>query len=348
MDKLIFLHYLLPFFGAFFIGLILTILVKHYAEAKKILDWPSSPRKIHSHPIPLLGGLAIYLTIVILMMVFKDYLLDGRITQGYLWSIIIGGLFLMVGGYLDDRFDLKPWQLLIAPILASLTVILAGVQIKYITNPGGGIINISSVIISSVIVFIWLMGMIYTTKLLDGLDGLVSGITFIGSVILFAVSLFWDIQMSGTSILCLLLAGSVLGFLIFNFHPAKIFLGEGGSTFLGFMLGVLAIISGAKIATTLLIMGIPILDVFWVIIRRLFKEKHSLATSDKKHLHFRLLDIGFNQRQAVLFLYFLTLLFGGVAVFQKTIGKLIALVVLLFVMIILAFWLLQRYKKINS
>jgi UDP-GlcNAc:undecaprenyl-phosphate GlcNAc-1-phosphate transferase len=148
--------------------------------------------------------------------------------------------------------------------------------------------------------------------------------------------------------LCLIFGGCALGFLIWNFYPAKIFLGEGGSTFLGFMLGVLAIISGAKIATTLLIMGIPILDVLWVIIRRIFKEKKSPFLADKKHLHFRLLDAGLNQRQAVLFLYLLTLLFGASAIFQKTLGKLVTLGILIIVMMFLGWWVIKRYKKGTS
>ncbi|PIT90439.1 MAG: undecaprenyl/decaprenyl-phosphate alpha-N-acetylglucosaminyl 1-phosphate transferase, partial [Candidatus Komeilibacteria bacterium CG10_big_fil_rev_8_21_14_0_10_41_13] len=117
------------------------------------------------------------------------------------------------------------------------------------------------------------------------------------------------------------------------------------SLFLGFMLGILAIISGAKIATALLIMGIPILDVIWVIIRRVFKEKKSAFKGDRKHLHFRLLDAGLNQRQAVLFLYLLTLIFGSASLFQQTGGKLITLGVLVLVMLLLALWLVLRYKK---
>ena len=112
------------------------------------------------------------------------------------------------------------------------------------------------------------------------------------------------------------------------------------------MLGVLAIISGAKIATALLIMGIPILDVVWVIIRRLFNERHSAFLGDKKHLHFRLLDIGLNQRQVVLLLYLLTLIFGSIALFQDTIGKIVAFIVLIIVMLALASFVVIRYKKI--
>jgi len=152
-----------------------------------------------------------------------------------------------------------------------------------------------------------------------------------------------------TALLCIILAGVALGFLIFNFHPAKIFLGEGGSTFLGFTLGTLAIISGGKIATALLCMGIPILDVIWVVSRRLITKK-SPFLGDKKHLHFRLLDIGFSHRQTVLFLWFMSACFGITALFLKSRGKLIALGVLAFIMIVLALilvWLYRRkYKRV--
>ena len=181
--------------------------------------------------------------------------------------------------------------------------------------------------------------------LLDGLDGLVSGIGAIGAIILFIVSLFWDVPQSGTSILALILAGSCLGFLIYNWHPARIFLGESGSVFIGFMLGILAIISGAKIATALLIMGIPLLDVAWIVLRRIFVEHKSPFQGDRKHLHFRLLDVGFSQRQAVLFLYALTLIFGLSSLFLQSQYKIVALGILILVMLILAIALVMVYKK---
>ena len=185
--------------------------------------------------------------------------------------------------------------------------------------------------------------MIYTTKLLDGLDGLVAGVTTIGSLIIFMVSLAWDVPLSGTSILAIILAGSSLGFLVFNFHPAKIFLGEGGSVFCGFMLGVLAIISGSKIATALLIMGIPILDVIWVVIKRILTGR-SPVSGDNQHLHFRLLNIGLNHRQAVLFLYLVTGFFGLSSIFLSSSGKVVALIVMAVFMIFLALMLLVVYK----
>jgi len=211
-----------------------------------------------------------------------------------------------------------------------------GQQVKITEGPFGGVIG-------TILAFIWLLTMIYTTKLLDGLDGLASGITMIASVLIFIVSLFWDVAFSGTSVLALIVAGATLGFLIFNWHPAKIFLGEGGSVFCGYILGVLAIISGSKIATALLIMGIPILDVVWVVVRRLFFGS-GIARGDRKHLHFRLLEIGLTHSQAVIFLYIITTAFGLASLFLASSGKVIALVVLALFMIILVSCLFMIYQ----
>lgn len=329
------------------ISVMATYLIRQLAIFLKITDAPSEPRKIHAKPIPQLGGLAIYTTFIILLIIFyqSGFITDGKIQFNHILGIIIGGGLLMVGGYFDDKYKLKPYQQIIWPILAALVIVFSGFSLNYVSNPFGGLIYLGGAVLSPLIIFFWLLGMMYTTKFLDGLDGLVTGVASIGAIILFLVSLFWDVPLSGTSILCLLLAGSTLGFLIWNFYPAKIFLGEGGSLFLGFMLGVLAIISGAKIATALLIMGIPILDVIWVIVRRIFKEKKSAFLADGKHLHFRLLDAGLNQRQAVLFLYLLTAIFGAVSLFQQTVGKIITLGILLLVMVILGLWVVTRYKK---
>src|SRR3989344_5102706 len=347
MTEIILKNYLTSFLSAFLISVILTYLIRLLVLKLKILDQPGEPRKIHPVPVPALGGLAIFLTYFLVMLIFSRYgfLTDGRITFQHLTGIIIGGALLMIGGYFDDKYSLKPQQTFIWPVLAALVMVFSGLSLHYITNPFGGLLFFGSSWLGSILVFLWLLGIMYTTKFLDGLDGLVSGITGIGALILFVVSLFWDKPLSGTSILCLILAGAAFGFLVWNFNPAKIFLGESGSLFLGFMLGVLSLISGAKIATALLILGIPILDVAWVIARRVFKEKKSAFVGDNKHLHFRLLDAGLNQRQAVLLLYLLTLLFGTASLFQQTIGKLITLGILLIVMICLALWLIVRYQN---
>jgi UDP-GlcNAc:undecaprenyl-phosphate/decaprenyl-phosphate GlcNAc-1-phosphate transferase len=180
---------------------------------------------------------------------------------------------------------------------------------------------------------------------LDGLDGLVSGVTTIGAIIIFIVSLTWDVPLAGTSALALIVSGLFGGFLIWNFFPAKIFLGEAGSTLAGFLLGILAIISGGKIATALLVMGIPILDAVWVISRRLFLEKTSPTHADRKHLHFRLLDAGLSHRQAVLLIYLLVVLFGSLSLYNTTQGKLILLGLVVVTMLVLAAVIIRRHRE---
>jgi len=346
MDQALISNYILPFLLSALLSVILVYFVKRLSIKFKAVDLPDGERHFHAKPTPLWGGLAVYAAFAISAIIFYQagLLSDGRLTGRMFWSLLVAGLILIIGGMLDDKYDFKPQQSIICPLIASSLMVWSGVAVNYVSNPLGGLIVFKGTVIASIVAFLWLMGMMYTTKLLDGLDGLVSGVSFIGAVILFLVSLFWDVPLSGTSILCLILAGTSLGFLFWNFNPAKIFLGEGGSVFLGFMLGLLAIISGAKIATALLIMGLPILDVVWIIYRRLFKEKRSPFVGGREHLHFRLLDYGFTQRQAVLFLYFLTTIFGSLALLSSTIGKIIALGFLAIFMLLLA-WRLNTLNK---
>ncbi len=359
--------YIVPFLSSLLLAILFTWLVRKYALQKNIVDKAnnSNTRKIHKIDTPLLGGMAIYLSILVVTLtyaLFSDRLIGGYLMPKYLWAIFIGGGLLMIGGYLDDKFNLRPSQQIIWPLLAVVVVIAGGIGVSFITNPIGGTFDLETIKIklfqigdipyhlmlwADIFGFFWLMGMMYTTKFLDGLDGLVSGITTIGACVLFFLSINQEVAQPETALLAVILAGAALGFLFFNFHPAKIFLGEGGSLFTGFMLGVLSIISGAKIATALLIMGIPILDVIWVIVRRLFIERKSpFSTSDKKHLHFRLLDIGMSHRQAVLLLYLISIIFGVVALVFSGKEKLIALIGLIAFMVLLGGWVVYRYRKI--
>ena len=152
---------------------------------------------------------------------------------------------------------------------------------------------------------------------MDGLDGLVAGVTVIGSIFIFFTALIKDVPQYDTALLALVLAGSCLGFLFFNFHPAKIFLGESGSTFCGFMLGVLSIVSGSKVAITLMLLGLPILDLGRTVVRRLIAGQSPFKTADRKHLHHLLLDWGFSHRSAVLIIYLVTILLGAFALFVQ-------------------------------
>jgi predicted adenine nucleotide alpha hydrolase (AANH) superfamily ATPase len=189
----------------------------------------------------------------------------------------------------------------------------------------------------------------YTTKLLDGVDGLVSGVVAIGGLIIFLFTLTTRYYQPNLAFAALLLTAVCLGFLIFNWHPAKIFLGEGGSLLLGYILGVLAIISGGKIAIALLVMGLPILDVAWTIVRRLLKGKNPFRFADRQHLHHRLLGLGLNQKQTVLVFYALALLFGLSGLFLQSLGKFLALLVLVVLMfiIVVIFWRLDNRPAIT-
>ncbi len=330
--------YFLAISISFLIALLITPLVKEVSSYFKILDKPNlADRKIHKKAIPLLGGWAIFLSVFISISIFKIFgLADfSGINDNFILAVFLGGLLIMIGGTLDDKYNLKPWQQITWPILAALTVLLVGIKITYITNPIGGPSNaiiyltpIWGILIS----FLWLMGLMYTTKLLDGLDGLVAGITSVAAFMIFILSLNWDIYLSATSVWALLLFGASIGFLFFNFYPAKIFLGEGGSIFMGFMLGVLSIISGSKIATTLLVIGIPALDVLWVILRRVISGQSPFSHADRKHLHFKLLDVGFGQREAVLLLYLIAITFGLLGVLSSSWGKLVSLIGLIIFM----------------
>lgn len=336
------ISYTLAIVGAFLLSLVLVPPIKYLANKFKITDKPNTPRKIHKKNIPLLGGIAIFLSVSITTWVFYFFNLAdfSRFPDQALPAILLAGLIIIVGGFLDDKYGLKPWQQIISPVLATVLVIYAGVQMDYITNPVGGdknaIIYLTP-IVGSIISFFWLMGMMYTTKFLDGLDGLATGISAITALVIFLLSLDWDIAGSATGVMALALCGGCLGFLVYNWHPAKIFLGEGGSIYLGFMLGVLSIITGSKITTTLLVIGIPALDVLWVIISRLKKRQSPFSHADQKHLHHRLLKIGLNQKQAVLFLYLIALIFGSLAIFASSFGKLIGLIVLVGLMAIILY-----------
>lgn len=331
--------------------------VRRVAGRLGLIDRPGDDpiRKIHRQPVPLFGGLAIFISFFALVAWFSQQ--PGTVTGSFilskhLWGIFIGACLLMIGGYLDDRYHLSPRQQIVFPVVATIAVIASGVGVKFITNPLGGVIRLDTINIpvftwadvtyhvtlwADVFAFAWLMGMMYTTKFLDGLDGLVAGITTIGSIIVFLLSMRPPVLQPETANLAIILAGAAAGFLVLNWHPARLFLGEGGSLLTGLLLGSLAIIAGGKIATALLIMGIPILDVIWVIVRRAIIEHRSpFYTADKKHLHFRLLDVGFSHRSAVLFLYTLTAVFGATTLVFRGAAKLVALLALGLVMVGLA------------
>jgi UDP-GlcNAc:undecaprenyl-phosphate GlcNAc-1-phosphate transferase len=268
---------------------------------------------------------------------------EGRISPFELAAVFLGGLVLVIGGYLDDRYRLRPSRQFLFPLLAVGIVAAAGVGISRITNPFGGILKLAPFVTVAFTVA-WLLGTTYTMKLLDGLDGLVAGITAIGALLITALSLTHRYFQPDVAVISLALAGATLGFLVFNFHPARIFLGEGGSTLCGFLLGILAIISGGKVATALLVLGIPAVDVALVVGQRLAGRRGPFI-GDRSHLHFRLFNLGFSHRGAVLFLYVLALGFGMTTLFLQAREKVVALGMIAVIAVVLSVVAARRRKR---
>ncbi|MCX6795349.1 MAG: epoxyqueuosine reductase QueH [Candidatus Falkowbacteria bacterium] len=303
-----------------------------------ILDQPNE-RKIHHKPTPLLGGLAIFFSFFIVLLISRGHLFPSALSAHHWIGFFSGAFILVLGGILDDKYNLKPrWQI-IFPILAVVAVLCGGIEIPKISNPFGGLIYLNWSFLSGALITLWLLGMMYTTKLLDGVDGLVSGLGVIGALIIFLFTISTRYLQPDIAWAAWIFAGAALGFLIFNWHPASIFLGEGGSLLIGYVLGVLAIISGGKIAIALLIMGVPILDVAWTIIRRLAKKKNPFRFADKNHLHHRLLAAGLSQKQTVLVFYALAFFFGLSGLFLQSRGKVIALAIVFVLMFVLVAFL---------
>lgn len=336
---------------AFVLAAIATPLVKKIAWRTGCVDVPRPPRNLHRNSVAKLGGLAVYtaFTFAVLAYWWSGGIHPEVVPAKFIAALLLGGLVLVVGGFFDDKYDLSPKILWLFPALAALIVIWSGigVGITFLTNPLGGIIPLDFVILgipaSAMFIFVWLNGMMYTTKFLDGLDGLVAGIGVIAGLTLFALSLTEKVNQPITASFALILVGALAGYLLYAKYPASIFLGEGGSTLVGFILGVLSVILGAKIATALLVMGVPILDVAYVILQRLWHRK-SPFVGDRLHLHFRLIDLGYTQKQTAFILYLVSAVFGFSAVLLQSTGKLIAFGMLVAVMIGLVGFLVYGYK----
>jgi UDP-GlcNAc:undecaprenyl-phosphate GlcNAc-1-phosphate transferase len=329
-------------------------LVKIFATKLQLVDNPEIEpiRRQHKKPIPLGGGIAIAISLILCIIFFwyEGSLVQEFITSKQLIGFLIALLILLIGGTLDDKFGLPVLAKICLPILAATTVVSSGIGVNFITNPLGGVIRLDELkflliswngvpyyftVWADLLTIGWLTTLMYTTKLLDGLDGLVTGITIIGAVILFFLSLTAVVLQFDTALLLVILAGSFAGFLPHNWNPAHIFLGDSGSLIAGFTLGVIAIIAGGKIATTVLVLGLPAIDAICVVGYRAFWQGRSPFSADRQHFHFRLLDAGFSVKQVVLLFYIVAIAFGSSAIFLETTGKIFTLI-MLFITSILA------------
>ena len=344
----------LCFLLAFFSSLALTPLVRRLALATGTIDTPGDPRRIHRSPIPRLGGIALFLSFTLSVLVFVPSFAAGR---DFLTLILAGSVILAVG-VIDDRFGVGPWWKLLWQIGAAVILITSGIGISAISSPLGGVINLDSLqlnfagygisLLADLFTIFWIVAIVNTVNFLDGLDGLATGVGGIAALIIAGLALGSRVDQPETALIALALAGAAFGFLPYNFYPARIFLADSGSMFMGFILASLAVISGSKIATAILVLGFPMLDVAWAIIRRSVRGV-SPFQADRYHLHHRLLGLGLSQSSAVLLMYLLSFLFGAIALFATSGQKLIMiLLITISTLLFLAAVLRLRQKSPKS
>ena len=337
----------LPIALAFILTASLTPAVILLANRLRIIDQPTGGRKIHRVPTPLLGGTAIFIGFflpTVLVLGFSNHLTFGEINLWQYAGFFLAGLILLIGGSLDDKFNLSPKYSVWFPVAAALTASLAGIGVSKLTNPIGEAIVVSSGA-SAVITFVWLIVMSYATKLLDGVDGLTTSVATIGSLVIAALALSQAYFQPDVALIALMFGAALIGFLLWNLPVARIFLGEGGSTFLGFSLGVLSVIAGSKMVTLLLVLGVPCLDVGQVIYRRL-REHRSVTSGDRYHFHHLLFDAGFSERQVVAIYAGSSLVFGLTTLVFSSTYKILTLFVLALLFFITVHGLIRRTNNL--
>lgn len=283
--------------AALVLALVFVPLAMKLAYKIGAVDKPNA-RKVHTKIMPRMGGLGIYLAYIIVVLATQKMNMQ-------LAGLLLGSTILVVLGIFDDMKDLNAKFKLLIQILAAVIVMAFGVRIEFMTNVfGGGAIYLD--ILSLPITLLWIVGITNAINLIDGLDGLAGGIATIAALSMAVVGWIYGQYLMAS--MAIILAGATMGFLRYNFHPAKVFMGDTGSLFLGFNLSVLAIMGVAKsvtfisLAAPVLVLGVPIFDTFFAILRRKMNHKPIFA-ADKDHLHHRLLGMGFSHQKTVLIIY---------------------------------------------
>lgn len=310
------------------ISFALTPFVKHLATWFGAIDVPKDNRRMHKVPIPRMGGLAIFMGFLLASLIFCPEL-DREIQ-----SILLGAVIIVILGVFDDKYTLGAKLKLVVQILAASIVVFYGdLRIDRLTNPFGN--SLYSYwdfgVLAYPITIIWIVAITNAVNFIDGLDGLACGVSFISSLNLLVITLL--VSDAKVSIIMAALAGACLGFVPFNFNPAKIFMGDTGSTFLGFMLATVSIQGLFKAYTVIsfivpfLLLGLPIFDICFAIIRRVASGKSPME-ADRGHFHHRLIDMGFSQKQSVAIAYVLTGILGLAAVLLTVSGAMRTLILL--------------------
>lgn len=346
---------LLPGFVATVLSFLITPVVIKLAKKLGILDDPSKnkhPKVIHTHPIPRSGGVGIFFAILFATIIFLP--LDK-----HLKGIILGAVVILVMGILDDKYNLNPYLRLALGGLAALIPIASGVGIAYIANPFGGILDLShpqftfmffgvhSVwILSDLFALFWI---VFVMNMLNmgakGIDGQLTGVVIIAAATIVALSLKFsaDITQWPVTTLASIVTGSFLGFLPWHIYPQKIMPGYGGATLAGYFLAILSILSTAKVGTLMVVLGVPLIDTGYVVVKRVLNGK-SPVWGDRSHLHHRLLDAGFSIPQVTFFYWLASLVLAFLALNLNTVPKLYTMVGVAMFLGGLILWLTYRNK----
>ncbi len=339
------IKYLTPFITAFILTVFLIIPAIWFSRKIK---WENrkSGRHIHRKNISRVGGLVMGLVFNAVIFVNRDLYLSGEI-----YGFVLANIIVLIVGLWDDIREVF-WKIqFFSQIAVAVLIFVIGIRIYYITNPlTGGIINLDSglgVIFSAILVIIWIVMVMNAVNWADGIDGLSSGIALITAGAIFFLSLRPEVNQPAIAIISSILAGTIMGFLIFNFYPSKILAGTSGSMFMGFSLAVLAIFSGTKIATALLVLVIPIIDFLWVIGERIRNHK-SIFKPDKNHLHYKLMELGWSQRKIVISYWAITAVIAIIALKTRYVGKSITLIVTATVMISALIFINKKISAVHE
>jgi len=317
---------------SFLLAFFLTLVIRRIATKLKILDYPEE-RKIHEQPIPLLGGLAVYIAYV--AAIFLNFSFSTELK-----GIILGGTVILVVGLVDDIKELSATWKLMAQILATGILIYYGVRLSFLPNNWWGIGG------EILLTVIWVVGITNAVNFFDGMDGLATGLIAICCLSFFIVALLTNQPYLGY--LTIALAGSCLAFLIFNFKPASIFLGDAGSTFLGFTIAGIAVMGGwaqdnpkVALGLPLLILSVFIFDVIYISVSRIYRGqvkniKEWIEYTGKDHLHHRLVALGLTEVQTVLFIFLITACLGITGIILRATGDIVIYLEILQALLIFA------------
>lgn len=326
MDKVFVTKLVLALVVSGVIAFLSTPLVKSLAYKVGAIDVPKDNRRMHKKPIPRLGGLAIFLAFILSVLLFVD--VDKEIR-----GILLGSVLIVIVGVLDDSLALHAVPKFLVQILAACVAVYHGCKIQFISNPNvfSDSAHISLGWLSFPLTVVWIVAITNAVNFIDGLDGLAVGVSTISTATLLVIALM--VSDAPIALILAALLGSCIGFIPYNLNPAKIFMGDTGATFLGYILACLSVQGLFKLyaiisfAVPFLILGVPIFDICFAILRRLLKGQNPMK-ADRGHVHHRLIDMGFNQKQSVAIIYMLTGLLGLSAVVLTTSGEMRALVFL--------------------